>query len=173
MSDNGFNDEQVDFEEGNDNEQQETYSLDDRSRRSDNDHHHQNNNDNNHEEKIIKPRTDGGVGVSINGFIPNVLFISRFAPNTDKYEIEDFMGKFGPTTEVVIKGSIAFAEYERAEDATVAKETLHLQPGLGSDKLVVDFKRDEYRPAMNKVPTQNILLTDHDDAHFYYNMLCV
>ncbi len=141
MSDNGFDNDAVDFEEpnGDDNQRHnETHYSDEGSRDG--------NNDQNNGDKIVKPRTDGGVGVSVNGFIPNVIFISRFALTTTVADIEEFMGKFGAMKEVSIKGSIAFVEYERDEDAAAAKEACHRQPGLGTQNLIVDFKRDVYIP---------------------------
>lgn len=158
MSDNEYDSEQVDFEETN--AAEESHSSErrengdrDRDDYSDDGSRDQNDRyrddgENRDDEKIIKPRTDGGVGVSVNGYIPNVIFISRFVPTISKSEIEDFMGRFGTITEVIIKGLIAFVEFERAEDATAAKETCHMQPGLGAQTLVVDFKRDTYIPAV-------------------------
>jgi hypothetical protein len=168
MSDNYDND-QVDFEEedrnGDDNQQNDHDNFSEDRSRSDYRERHQDQRDTydnrdegseNHQDldnhdvdgnKIIKPRTDGGIGVSVNGYIPNVIFISRFAPGMGKGELENFMSKFGAITEVSIKGAIAFVEFERAEDATTAKHTCHMHSGLGADTLVVDFKRDQYVPS--------------------------
>jgi hypothetical protein len=167
MADNYDND-QVDFEEdrnGDDNHQNDQDNFSEDRSRSDYRDRHQDQRDtydnrdddnenrqdlDNHDDdgdKVIKPRTDGGIGVSVNGYIPNVIFISRFAPGMGKGELENFMGKFGAITEVSIKGAIAFVEFERAEDASNAKHTCHMHSGLGADTLVVDFKRDQYVPS--------------------------
>lgn len=90
---------------------------------------------------------DNDRAVTSDGYIPYILFISRFHMSTKTVDIEEFMGKFGKLVSVMMKGEIAFAEFENASDAREAREACHLKPGLGAEQLVVDFKREVYRPA--------------------------
>jgi len=90
----------------------------------------------------VKRRSDGREGVVINGIIPNVLFISRFARGTTKQDVEDIMSRFGPTSDITVRDTIAFVDFVNEEDAKRAKNELHYHPGLGSDSLIVDYKKD-------------------------------
>lgn len=54
------------------------------------------------------------------------------------------MNKYGKTTLITLcENNIAFVDFESPDDAAKAKEALHRQPGLGTDSLIVDFKRDQ------------------------------
>lgn len=77
------------------------------------------------------------------GFISNILFISRFRySSTSESDIRKLLETFGKVTNIIRKEKLAFVEFESAEDAAKAKQALHYHPGLGSDSLIVDFKKD-------------------------------
>lgn len=78
-----------------------------------------------------------------------MLFVSRFRRDTTVRDIEDLMHPFGPTTAVTIRDNIAFVDFVSAEDAAKAKEACHYHPGLGSDSLIVDFKKDRGAPRVS------------------------
>eukprot|EP01038_Epipyxis_sp_PR26KG_P012107 gene12107-16204_t len=79
-----------------------------------------------------------------DGLDPNILFISRFAHNIYKPEVANLFGKYGKILNIVLRGKIAFVEFDSAEDAYKAKNGLHLAPGLGSDSLIVDYKKESF-----------------------------
>jgi len=91
----------------------------------------------------IKRRSDGRVGIVVNGIIPNVLFISRFGRGTTKHDVEELMRKYGPTSDITVRDNIAFVDFVNDADAEKAKNELHYHPGLNSDSLIVDFKKDK------------------------------
>lgn len=76
------------------------------------------------------------------GIIAHVLFVSRFhfASTTAKH-VRELMEPFGKLKDVVMKSTLAFVDFEKDEDAIKAKYSLHRRPGLGSDSLIVDFKK--------------------------------
>jgi hypothetical protein len=75
--------------------------------------------------------------------IPNVLFITRFNPNhVSQGDIEQHFHSYGNLKNIVINDKVAFVEFETEEQAHAAKHGTHYQPGLGSDSLIVDFKKD-------------------------------
>lgn len=76
------------------------------------------------------------------GIVPNVLFISRFRRETTVRDIEELMKPYGATADITIRDNIAFVDFLNAEDAAKAKHACHYHPGLGSDSLIVDFKKD-------------------------------
>jgi hypothetical protein len=76
------------------------------------------------------------------GIVPNVLFISRFRRDTTVRDIEELMKPYGATADITIRDTIAFVDFLNAEDAAKAKHACHYSPGLGSDSLIVDFKKD-------------------------------
>eukprot|EP01039_Chlorochromonas_danica_P008437 gene8437-9303_t len=76
------------------------------------------------------------------GVIPHVLFVSRFQPSVTEEEIKATFERFGPVRSMVHKTTVAFIEFEKAEDAYKAKHALHRTPCLGTDSLVVDFKKN-------------------------------
>lgn len=79
----------------------------------------------------------------------NVLFVSRFARGTTIKDIEDMMKPFGVTTEIAIRDNIAFVDFATPDEAAKAKEACHRHPGLGSDSLIVDFKKDRGAPRVS------------------------
>ena len=54
------------------------------------------------------------------------------------------MNEYGETLEINMtrNGNIAFVDFIDAESALKAKNALHHTPGLGSESLVVDYKKD-------------------------------
>jgi hypothetical protein len=91
-------------------------------------------------EEIATLRKNRNLG-NEQGIVENVLFLSRFRPDISKAEIREVMSKFGQTLDINILGNIAFVDFVNAEDALVAKQNLHHQPGLGAESLIVDFKK--------------------------------
>ncbi len=84
------------------------------------------------------------------GAVPKVIFVTRFNwTTTTERSIRELMESFGPLVSVHLKQKSAFIEFVNAEDAHMAKHTLHCRAGLGSDSLIVDFKQS------NKVYTLN------------------
>lgn len=102
------------------------------------------------------PRDSAGEGQRLSrdayrGAPTNVLFISRFTRTTSEKDIEDLLKPFGPIENVVIRDKIAFVGFVNVKDAELAKQTCHYKPGLGSDSLIVDFKKDrEDRPRRDR-----------------------
>jgi RNA recognition motif-containing protein len=105
-----------------------------------------------------KPRADGRPGVSINGLIPNVLFVSRFPRSIRREDVEAHMTQFGTISDVTVRGEIAFVDFVDAADAMKAKIATHRHPGLGSDSLICDFKKD-------KPFTAKVIHNNSDDNH--------
>ena len=62
-------------------------------------------------------------------------------------DIRSYFSSFGPIIEVQMKVDLnrndpfAFVIFESVEDAAAARNALHRTPGLGSNSLIVDFKR--------------------------------
>jgi RNA recognition motif-containing protein len=70
------------------------------------------------------------------------LFVSRFRPPADnEAAVREVFEKFGTVTNVVILGKTAYVQFENAEQATVAKNSMHRHEGLNSNSLIVDFKK--------------------------------
>jgi hypothetical protein len=94
-------------------------------------------NDDTTKPKTLMPDANGDI---IN---PNVLFISRFRfGTTTEADIKKHFDKYGPIKSVVLRHKVAYVEYENEEDAKRAKHDAHHQPGLGSDSVIVDFKKE-------------------------------
>lgn len=73
--------------------------------------------------------------------IPHVLLVSSFHPTSAEEDIRSTMERYGPVRGIVHKSTVAFIEYEKAQDAYAAKHGLHGTAQLGSDQLDVDFKK--------------------------------
>ncbi len=73
----------------------------------------------------------------------NILFIARYPNKTTAKDIEDFLYRFGKVISVTFEEDHAFAEFEMLEDAVRAKNELHNRPGMGTKRLVVDFKKKD------------------------------
>lgn len=81
-------------------------------------------------------KQDGGV------IIPQMLFVSRFRHgSTTKEQVQDYFAPYGPIKKIIVHEKIAFVEYVNPEDAAKAKHATHYAAGLGSDSLIVDFKK--------------------------------
>jgi hypothetical protein len=77
------------------------------------------------------------------GVIPHVLFVSRYRQGTTtEEEVRDLMNQHGKVRDIVFKTAVSFIEFERPEDAMAAKHALHRSANLGSDSIVVDFKKN-------------------------------
>jgi hypothetical protein len=136
MSENRDNvpDEEVDFEEG-----------------AEDDHKSENNGSIGGDADVAENGSDAGNYLkskfknsipAVDGVFPNVLFITRFARGTTKEAIEELMNSFGVTTFITFKETMAFVDFANVDDAANAKKALHGNPGLGSNALIVDFKKD-------------------------------
>lgn len=73
----------------------------------------------------------------------NVLFVSRYRyAGTTENHIREAFEQFGPVKDVALKTNFSFVEFVNLEDAQKAKHNMHRHPGLGSESLIVDFKKD-------------------------------
>lgn len=100
------------------------------------------NNNSSADQALSEPRNSAAAG-SVPIF-PNILFIARFKwGETTEAQIRELFEPFGTIVSVSLKQKVAFIEFEKEEDAANAKTTLHYNAGLGSDSLIVDFKKDE------------------------------
>lgn len=74
--------------------------------------------------------------------IPNMLFVSRFKHgSTTKEHVQELFAPYGPIKNIIVREKLAFVEYVAPEDAAKAKHAIHYGAGLGSDSLIVDFKK--------------------------------
>lgn len=107
-------------------------------------------NSNQADRPLHEPRGTISAAGGTVAIFPNVLFIARFKwGETTETQIRELFEPFGNILSVSLKQKVAFIEFEKAEDAANAKSTLHYKSGLGSDSLIVDFKKDE--PPKNDV----------------------
>jgi hypothetical protein len=121
------------------------------------------NNTNLADQPLSEPRNNAALS---NVILPNVLFIARFKwGETTEASIREFFEPYGTITAVDLKQKVAFITFEKDEDAANAKTTLHYTPGLGSDSLIVDFKKDEPpRYDRNRTRDQNSNRRKNDNA---------
>jgi RNA recognition motif-containing protein len=92
---------------------------------------------NNQKQRTLPPDENGDI------IVPNVLFVSRFRfGSTTEPEIKRHFEKYGSIKSVSLRHKVAYVEYENDDDAKQAKQDAHYKPGLGSDSLIVDFKKE-------------------------------
>lgn len=85
----------------------------------------------------------GEEGKKEENYFLNVLFVSRYRySNTTENHIREAFEQFGPIKDIFVKTNFSFVEFVNPEDAHKAKHSMHHHPGLGSDSLIVDFKKD-------------------------------
>jgi hypothetical protein len=87
--------------------------------------------------RVLPPNERGDI------IVPNVLFISRFRlGSTNEKDVKDLFERFGSLLSINLRHKVVYVEYENDEDAKKAKFETHNNPGLGSDSLIVDFKKE-------------------------------
>lgn len=86
---------------------------------------------------------DGGRPKDAGPAKTNILFLSRFAPGTTIEDVKALMSTYGATDKISVRDTFAFVDFQQIEDAEKAKYALHESNNLGSDRLVVDFKREK------------------------------
>lgn len=77
----------------------------------------------------------------VNGLSTCVLFLSKFPSTVTKQEIKELCEKYGKTSDISLKDTFAFVDFENAEEAAIAKKAMHGQSLLGTNYLICDFKK--------------------------------